>query len=195
MADAAKLAKRRAIPPLIKLVLDLGPLLAFFLATVFFGIYVATAVFMVALTIALGVGFAVERKLERVPLITGVFVLTFGGLTLWLANDTFIKIKPTVLYVLFAIVLAVGLRFNRLYVKMLLSRAIGLPDQAWRTLTWRFAAYFLLLAVLNEIVWRNFSTPIWAGFKLGIFPLTFLFVATQVPFMLRNQIDEAPPSA
>src|ERR1700741_3812780 len=194
MAETAKPARGRPIPPLIKLGLDLGPLVIFFVSTLIFGIYVATAVFMVALSAVLAIGFVVERKLGRVPLITGILVLVFGGLTLWLADDTFIKIKPTVLYVLFAIVLVIGVRFNRLYVKMLLSQAFQLHDHAWRVLTWRFAAYFLSLALLNEIVWRSFPTPIWAGFKLAIFPLTLLFAAAQVPFMLRNQIDDPPPS-
>jgi intracellular septation protein len=185
--------ERRKLSPLAKLGLDLGPILLFFGATATLGILPATAVFMAALCVALAIGYAIERKLEKIPLITAVFVLLLGGLTLALGDSTFVKIKPTVVYLLFTAVLVGGLLFNRLYIKFLLSTALELPDPAWRTLTWRMAAYFFVLAIANEIVWRNFSDTTWAGFKLGLVFLTFVFMAAQVPFIMRHQIDAAKP--
>jgi intracellular septation protein len=195
MAQTAKPARGRPIPPLIKLGLDLGPLVIFFFANWLWGIYAATGVFMAAMLVSVGVGILVERKLSPVPLITGALVLVFGGLTLWLANDTFIKIKPTILYTIFACVLIGGLAMGRLFIKNLLSATFNLPDRAWRVLTWRWAIYFFAIAALNEIVWRNATTDQWVAFKVwGIFPLTLLFAFAQTPFLLRNQIDDPPPS-
>jgi intracellular septation protein len=176
--------------PLLKLSLDLGPLLVFFIANSFFGIYGATAAFMVAAIAAIGLGFAIERRISPMPLITAALVLVFGGLTLWLANDVFIKIKPTILYTVFAAVLLGGLVTGRLYIKNLLGETMNLPDHAWRTLTWRWAGFFIAIAILNEVVRRDVSTDHWVAFKVwGIFPLTLLFAFAQTPFLLRHQIE------
>ena len=183
--------------PLLKLALDLGPLLLFFLANSLFGIYTATGVFMAVMLIAIVIGIVVERRISPIPLITGALVLIFGGLTLWLSNDIFIKIKPTILYVMFAAVLLGGLVFSRLFIKYLLGQTLRLPEGAWRTLTWRWSAFFLVLALLNEIVWRNVSTDTWVAFKVwGVFPLTLLFAMAQTPFIARHQIEseETPAS-
>jgi intracellular septation protein len=184
------------IPPLLKLALDFGPLLIFFGANAFFGIYVATGTFMVAMVITIGTGFAIERKLSPVPLITGALVLVFGGLTLWLANDVFIKIKPTILYTLFAALLVGGLASGRVLLKYAFGQAFQLDEPGWRALTWRWAVFFAVLAVANEIVWRSFSTNTWVAFKVwGILPLILLFSVAQIPFVARHQIasDETPP--
>ncbi len=176
--------------PFLKLALDLGPLLVFFVANSLLGIYGATAAFMVAAIAAIGLGFAVERKISPMPVITAVVVLVFGGLTLWLANDVFIKIKPTILYTIFAAVLLGGLVTGRLYIKNLLGESMRLPDHAWRVLTWRWAAFFLTMAVLNEFVRRSVSTDHWVAFKVwGIFPLTLLFAFAQTPYLMRHQIE------
>jgi intracellular septation protein len=183
--------------PLVKLALDLGPLLIFFAANALFNIYGATFAFMVAVLIAIVIGIALERRISPVPLITGVLVFVFGGLTLWLSNDIFIKIKPTILYTMFAVLLLGGLAFGRLFIKFLLGQTLRLSEQAWRTLTWRWSLFFLVLAVLNEIVWRNVSTNTWVAFKVwGVFPLTLLFAMAQTPFIARHQIetDESPAS-
>jgi intracellular septation protein len=183
--------------PLLKLTLDLGPLLVFFAANAVFGIFTATGVFMVVMLIVIAVGIAIERKISPMPLVTGALVLVFGGLTLWLANDIFIKIKPTILYAMFSIVLLGGLRADRLFIKYLLGQNMRLPDPAWRALTWRWAAFFLALALANEIVWRHVSTDSWVAFKVwGVFPLTLLFALAQAPFIARHHIesDEAPPA-
>ena len=176
--------------PFLKLALDLGPLLIFFAANAVFGIFTATAVFMAAMLIVIAIGIAIERKISPMPLITGALVLLFGGLTLWLSNDIFIKIKPTILYAIFAAVLLGGLAFSRLFIKLLLGQTLKLSDAAWRTLTWRWAVFFVALAIINEIVWRNVSTNTWVAFKVwAIFPLTLLFAMAQTPFISRHQIE------
>jgi len=183
--------------PLLKLALDLGPLLIFFVANSLLGIINATAVFMVVMLIAVTIGIVVERRISPMPLITLALVLVFGGLTYWLANDIFIKIKPTILYAMFAVVLIGGLVYGRLFIKLLLGQTLQLPEQAWRTLTWRWSVFFLALAILNEIVWRNVSTDTWVAFKVwGVFPLTLLFAMAQTPFIARHQIEseETPAS-
>ncbi len=183
--------------PFLKLGLDLGPLLIFFAANTVAGIFTATAVFMVAIFISLGIGFAVERKFSPIAILTGVLVLVFGGLTLSFSNEIFIKIKPTILYTMFAAVLTGGLLFNRLFIKFVLAQSLRLPDEAWRVLTWRWSLFFLALAIANEFVWRNSSTDMWVAFKVwGVFPLTIVFALAQTPFLARHQIesDETPPA-
>jgi intracellular septation protein len=183
--------------PLLKLALDLGPLLIFFAANALFDIFTATAVFMGTMLIVLAIGFAIERKISPMPLITASLVLVFGGLTLWLSNDIFIKIKPTVLYVMFAAVLIGGLAFSRLFIKLVLGQTLHLSDTAWRTLTWRWSLFFIALAITNEIVWRHVSTNAWVAFKVwGVFPLTVIFAMAQTPFIARHQIEaeQIPPA-
>jgi intracellular septation protein len=183
--------------PLLKLALDLGPLLIFFVANAVFGIFTATAVFMAAMLIVIAIGFAIERKVSPMPLITASVVLVFGGLTLWLSNDIFIKIKPTILYVMFAAVLIGGLAFSRLFIKLVLGQTLHLSDTAWRTLTWRWSLFFIALAIANEIVWRHVSTNTWVAFKVwGVFPLTVIFAMAQTPFIARHQVEgeQTPPA-
>lgn len=182
----------RQMNPFLRLALDLGPLIIFFVANSMGNIFIATGTFMVAVTIAIVIGIVVERRLSPMPLVTFVLVLVFGGLTLWLENDTFIKIKPTILYLMFAGILWGGLLSRRIFLKYLLAQSLNLPDAAWRTLTHRWGAFFLALAVLNEFVWRNFSTDTWVAFKVwGILPLTLLFALTQTPYIARHQIEES----
>jgi len=169
--------------------LDLGPLLVFFAAFRFFGIFTATACFMAAVLVALVAGYIRERRVSPMPLITAALVLIFGTLTLYLRNDIFIKMKPTALYCLFGLLLAGGLAFNRLFIKYVFSQAFELDDAGWRALTWRWAGFFLALAVLNELMWRNFPTSVWVSFKVwAIIPLIFLFALAQTPLIFRHQI-------
>jgi len=177
-------------PQLRRFFLDLGPLFIFFAAYRYLGIYAATGVFMVAVLVALALDYVFERKLSPVPLMTAVLVLIFGGLTLYLKNAIFIKMKPTALYLLFGLTLLGGLYFNRLFLKYLLSLGFEMPDSAWRTLTLRYGIFFLVLAAANEIVWRNFSESVWVDFKVwGVVPLIFLFTLSQAPFLMRHQPD------
>jgi len=188
----------RSMSPLLKMALDLGPLLIFFAAnTVSSNIFTATWVFMIAITASIAITFAIERKVSPMALLTFALVLIFGGLTLWLSNENFIKIKPTILYSTFAAVLVGGLAFNRLFIKYLLGQTMQLADPAWRALTWRWSAFFLMLAIVNEFVWRNTSTDMWVAFKVwGVFPLTLLFALSQTPFIARHQIEgeKSPPA-
>lgn len=171
-----------------RLGLEAGPLVVFFVVNQIWGIFIATGCFMVATIIAVGLSLKLESRLPIMPLVSAVFVLAFGGLTLILADDLFIKIKPTVVNLLFASVLFAGLAMGRSYIKVIMGPVLQMTDAGWRTLSWRWAFFFLFLAVLNEIVWRNFSTEFWAGFKLfGIMPITLLFGAAQVPLLMRDQ--------
>ena len=179
--------------------LDLGPLAVFFGTYQFFGIFVATAIFMVAVLATLVIEYMTERRLSPMPIVTAILVVLFGGLTLYLRNDVFIKMKPTVLYAFFGLVLLGGLGFNRLFIKYIFAQAFDLTEAGWRSLTWRWGFFFLALAVINEVVWRNFSTGEWVAFKVwGILPLIFLFALSQTPFLMKHQVggpDDQPPRA
>ena len=193
--------------PLLKLTLDLGPLVLFFWANarpaVFAplltpwlpeglvtgeraGIFAATAVFMVAVLIALAVSYALTRHLPVMALVTAVIVLVFGGLTLVLHDELFIKLKPTIIYLLFGGVLIGGLAFGKPLLGMVFDQMFHLTDEGWRKLTIRWALFFLALAALNEIVWRTQSTDVWVSFKaFGVLPLTLIFAALQYPLLQR----------
>jgi intracellular septation protein len=183
----------RKIGPLQRLGLDLGPLLIFFLTFQLAGIFAATAAFMAAVLLALAVGYAIERRLSPMPLFTAVLVLIFGGLTLYLKNDTFIKMKPTVLYAGFGLTLLGGLLFGRLFVKYVFAAAFELTEEGWRKLTFRWGWFFLALAILNEIVWRSMPTAAWVKFKVfGIIPLIMLFALAQMPLVLKHEVKQKP---
>jgi intracellular septation protein len=178
------------VDPWTRLALDLGPLILFFAAFKFFGIYAATAAFMAAILTSLVIGYMLERRLSPMPVFTAVLVLIFGGLTLYLKNDIFIKMKPTVLYTFFGVLLLGGLATGRLFIKYVFAQAFELTDEGWRKLTLRWGIFALLLACLNEIVWRNFSTAIWVDFKVwGILPLFFLFALAQTPLIGKHQLE------
>lgn len=178
-------------PQIRRLLLDLGPLVAFFVAFQFFGVYVATASFMVLVLASLATGYVLDRRLSPIALFTAVVVLVFGGLTLYLKNDLFLKIKPTIIYATFCAVLLGGLAFNRLFIKYALSFEFEMPESAWRSLTWRWGLFFACLALLNEIVWRSFSFPQWVFFKVWITtPLVFLFAMAQAPLLMRHMPQE-----
>jgi len=178
--------------PLTKATIDFGPLVVFFVAYAFKGLIVATAVFIVATLIALVATYILTRKLSLVLLFTGAVVLVFGGLTVALADELFIKLKPTIINGIFALVLFVGLLFQRSLIKPLFGAAFKLEERGWRMLTLRWAMFFLVLAFLNEFVWRNFSTDIWVAFKVfGIIPLIFIFHFTQIPLIKRYGIEES----
>ena len=146
---------------------------------------------MIAPLIALAIGWSLERKLPVMPLVSGIFVLFFGGLTLMLADETFIKLKPTLVNILFSGILFGGLAIGKSLLKPVFGAAVKLSERGWRILTWRWAIFFIVLAILNEIVWRSFSTDFWVSFKLfGIMPLTFIFAASQTPLFLREQIED-----
>ena len=197
-------ADRPQLNPLLKLALEMGPLVLFFFANarpaLFMplvgpllpaaasgeqaGIFVATAVFMVAILVALAVSYALTRHLPVMAMVTAVIVVVFGGLTLVLHDETFIKMKPTIIYVLFGGILLGGLWFNKPLLAIVFDAVFDLTDEGWRRLTLRWAIFFLALAVLNEIVWRTQSTDFWVSFKaFAVVPITFVFAAFQYPLL------------
>ncbi len=205
---------RPAINPLLKFALELGPLLVFFfantrsdwlaarfpaLAELGGPIFVATALFMAATVLALAVSWALTRTLPIVPLVSGVFVVVFGGLTLWLQNDVFIKMKPTIVNGIFASLLLGGLfLFDRPLLGYVFDQAFKLDDAGWRKLTLRWGLFFIALAVVNEVVWRNFSERFWVNFKVwGTMPITMAFMLCQIPLLQRHALPDAgakPPN-
>jgi intracellular septation protein len=178
--------------PGLKLLIELGPLLVFFGVNAAYGIYAATAAFMVVTLISLAYAFWRYHKLPIMPLVSGAVVLVFGTLTLYLRDDTFIKLKPTLVYLIFAAVLGAGLLLKKPLLELLLGSAFNLSDEGWRKLTVRWVLFFVAMAVVNEVVWRNFSTDVWVSFKaFGFLPITFLFALAQMPLIQRYS-EEAP---
>lgn len=173
---------------LIKLVVEFGPLLVFFVANSRFGIYTGTGAFMVATVISLIASWTLLGRIAVMPLITSVFVLVFGGLTLWLQDDHFIKIKPTIVNGLFAAILFGGLLTGRLFLKIVFGEVMRLSEDGWRILTLRWALFFVFLAGLNEVMWRFFSTDTWVAFKVfGIMPITFVFALCQIGLLKKYE--------
>jgi intracellular septation protein len=212
------MADRPQLHPALKFVLDLGPLLLFFFANskpALFepwvaplipaavatgeraGIFVATAVFMVAILVALVVSFALTRRLPVMVVVSAVIVVVFGGATLIFQNDTFIKMKPTIIYLVFASFLSGGMILRKPILAIMFDRMFLLTEEGWRKLTVRWALFFLALAVLNEIVWRTQTTDTWVTFKVfGVTPLTFVFAALQYPLLMKYDTkpkDQAKP--
>jgi intracellular septation protein len=176
-----------------KLAIELGPLLVFFAGNAIAGIYAGTAAFMVATVISLAVARFRYHKIPVMPLVSGVIVLLFGGLTLYLQDETFIKLKPTIVYSMFALLLLAGLLLRKPVLELLFGPAFTLTEEGWRKLTLRWTVFFIAMAIVNELVWRNFSTDAWVSFKaFGFLPLTFLFALAQVPLLQRHG---EPPAA
>lgn len=200
---------------ILKLALELGPLVTFFLvnsraeawdlgrflpieglADDQVPIMTATAAFMIAIVISLSVSLAMFRRIPVMPLVSGVIVIVFGALTLYLQDELFIKLKPTIVNLLFASVLLGALfLFKKPLLGFVFDSVIQLDDEGWRKLTLRWGLFFVFLAALNEFVWRAFSTDFWVAFKVfGVMPITILFALSQLPLMQRHSIEteEAP---
>jgi intracellular septation protein len=182
---------------LLRLVLEIGPLAILFIANAKLGLLTAPAIFIPATIVAVAVSWWLERRVPIMPLLGGVFVGLFGGLTLYFQEDLFIKIKPTVMNLGFAAVLAIGLVAKRNPLKILLGAALDLTDEGWRLLSVRWMAYFLVMAVVNEIAWRTLSTDAWVSVKVfGYLPAALLFTMAQVPALMRHQVQkDEPPKA
>ena len=187
-----------------KLLIDLGPLLVFFLVNFLapvpslMKIFVATGAFMVAMVVAMLFSAIRYRRISPLLWFSGIMVVILGGLTIWLHNEIFIKMKPTIYYVLVAGLLAFGLATDRPLLQRVLGSAYpGLSPEGWRNLTRNWAIFFVCMALLNEAVWRNTSTDFWVGFKLwGAIPLTFLFAAANIPMLLKHGLmrEDAKPA-
>ena len=204
--------------PLLKLLLEIGPLGAFFLSFRFgrelldipavYGLletvigaealagpsaplFVATAFFMVAIAVSLSASWHLTRHLPRMAVVTGIVVAVFGGLTLWLQDETFIKMKPTIVNSIFAVILGFGVVKGRSYLKYLMGSTLPLDDAGWMIFTRRWVMFFIFMAALNELIWRTQTTEDWVAFKtFGSLPLTFVFLALQWPLLKRHMVEE-----
>jgi intracellular septation protein len=180
------------IPPsgrhqLLKLLVELGPLAVFFVVNSRAGIFWGTGCFMVATVISLAASRYLLGRVPIMPLVSGVFVLVFGGLTLILQDELFIKMKPTIVNTLFATILFGGLAFGQPLLRYPFGESFDLTDEGWRKLTFRWALFFVFLAVLNEVIWRSFSTEFWISFKVrGVMPLTMIFAIAQLGLIHRH---------
>ena len=191
----AKPGKRLVLNPMVKLTLDLGPLVLFFFANSYGGIFFATGALMVATIAALGVTYWLIRRISIVPLATAGILLSFGALTIWLQDESFIKIKPTLIYVMFASILIAGLATGRPLFEYVLDGAFHMTHEGWRKLTWRWVFFFLGMALANEFVWRTFSTDVWVAVKtFAVIPVTLLFALAQAPLMMRYKGEKAEPA-
>lgn len=174
-----------------KLLIDIGPLAVFFIFYTRSGLQASILPFMVATVIAVLFSYILEKKIPIMPTVGAGIVLLFGGLTIYFDNDIFFKMKPTIINILFAVILYGGILINKPLLKYLLGAALKLEEAGWKILTQRWIGFFIALAVLNEIVWRTQSTDVWVNFKVfGILPITFIFTMTQFPLIKKYQIED-----
>jgi len=179
----------RKINPVLKGVLEGGPLLLFFIANYKFDLFTATGVLMAAAVTALIASWVLTRQVPIMPVVTTVLVLVFGALTLYFHDQTFIKMKPTIANSLFGLGLLVSLYLGRPLLPLVLGHVLSIDAAGWRILTLRWALFFFVLAILNEIVWRTQSDQFWAAFKVfGTAPLTLLFTLLQAPLVMRHEL-------
>ncbi len=191
--------------PMLKMALEIGPLMVFFfgnlrgewlartfpaLTAVGGPLLIATALFMVATVVSLIVSKIVFKHLPIMPFVSGIVVMVFGSLSIWLQDETFIKMKPTIVNTLFGVVLLGGLFFGKSLLGYVFNAAFQLDAEGWRKLTLRWGLFFLVLAVMNEVVWRNFSDAVWVNFKVwGTMPITILFTLAQMPLIMRHSLE------
>ena len=174
-----------------KLLIDIGPLAIFFIFYSRSGLQASIIPFMIATVIAVLFSYILEKKIPVMPTVGAGIVLVFGGLTIYFDNEVFFKMKPTIINLLFAVILYGGMLIRKPLLKILLGAALKLKEEGWRILTYRWIGFFIALAILNEIVWRTQSTDIWVNFKVfGILPITFIFTMTQFPLIKKYQVED-----
>lgn len=175
--------------PWLRPTVDYGPLAAFFITYWLFGLMPATGAIIAATAVALALSLIVERRVPIMPLVTAAVVGVFGGLTLWFQDETFIKMKPTIIYLMFTAVLLGGLVSGRPLLKPLLGSSWRMDERGWSLLTLRFGLFFIVMAGLNELVWRTQTTDFWVSYKVfGTIVLMLAFTASQIPLMTRHQL-------
>ena len=176
---------------IFKLLIDIGPLAIFFVFYTRSDLKTAILPFMIATTIAVLFSYIIEKKIPIMPTVGAVIILIFGGLTIYFDNETFFKMKPTIINLLFAGILYGGIILNKSLLRYLLGAALKLQDEGWDILTKRWIGFFIALAILNEIVWRTQTTDIWVNFKVfGILPITFIFTLTQFSTIKKYQVED-----
>ena len=190
MPNPAPPPKRPPLPAGLKLVLDFGPLLVFFAANKFGGVFTATAAFMAATALAMAISWVKTRHIPPMLIFTGVIVMVFGGLTLWLQDENFIKLKPTMIYAMFASILGFGLLTKRPYLKLVLGEALPtLTDAGWTRLTRNWALFFVALMLANEVARQVLTTDQWVNFKVwGVTVVTMLFAMAQAPLLSKHSV-------
>ena len=177
--------------PIYKILIDIGPLAVFFIFYTKYGLQESILPLMLATVIAVLFSYILEKKIPIMPTVGAGIVLIFGGLTIYFDNEVFIKMKPTIINLVFAVILYGGMLIKKSLLKILLGAALKLEEEGWRILTYRWIGFFIALAILNEIVWRTQSTDIWVNFKVfAILPITFIFTMTQFPLIKKYQIDD-----
>ena len=176
---------------IFKLLIDIGPLAVFFIFYTRSDLKTAILPFMIATIIAVLFSYIMEKKIPIMPTVGAAIILIFGGLTIYFDNETFFKMKPTIINLLFAGILYGGIIFNKSLLRYLLGAALKLQDEGWDILTKRWIGFFIALAILNEIVWRTQTTDIWVSFKVfGILPITFIFTLTQFSTIKKYQVED-----
>ena len=175
----------------VRPLVEYGPLVFFFITYLLAGLFYATGAIILATFVALALSYFIERRLPTMPLITAVIVIVFGGLTLGLQDETFIKMKPTIIQLIFGVILLVGLSTNKLFLKKLMGSSLQMDNAGWSILTRRFSFFFFSMAALNEVIWRTQSTDLWVNFKVfGIFGLTVLFLISQIGLLKQHLVEK-----
>ena len=184
------MTEKAQLNPFVKLALDFGPLILFFIVNGRAGIFWATGVFMAAVVVAILVSYALIKRFPVMTLVTAFIVLVFGTLTIVLHNDIFVKMKTSIIYTLFAVVLAAGLILKKPFLELAFDSVFHLTEEGWQKLTIRWIIFFVAMAILNEVVWRTQTTDTWVAFKtFGFIPITFVYALAQFPLMQKYAIE------
>lgn len=177
--------------PLLKVTLEAGPLLLFFIANMRLGLIPATSILIVSVLLSLSLSYAFTRHIPLLPLITAAAVIIFGGLTLYFNDTTFIKLKPTILNGLFGLTLLGGLVFNKPLLPLVFDAVLDIDDEGWRILSFRWGLFFIFLAGLNEVIWRTQTEDFWVSFKVfGTMPLSLIFAFLQLPLIMEHSTSD-----
>lgn len=178
---------------MLKLLVEFGPILVFFATYKYADIFKATLYMVIVTVLSLGISYLIDKKISIPLMISGVVLLLSGSITLLSGNPAYIKMKPTIVYCIFGGILYVGYLYKKSFIKAVLGSVFSMNDKDWLTMSRRFALYFFSMALMNEIIWRNFSENFWVNFKVfGAVPITLVFILFQAPFLLRNKQDNTP---